>query len=181
MESMTKEKWDAAESELTKAVSIYPKFALAWYQLGQVRQKRNAPAKAAEAWTESRKQDPKYIKPYESLAVAADRQGDWSAAEQYSKEWLQLDPDDFPGAYLINAVANARLNRAELAEAAARNGLRVDKDHKLPRLDYVLGLILMQKQEYAESAKYFRAYLELAPNARDASAVRDQVAKLDHQ
>lgn len=181
LESAVKEKWDVAESELTKAVTIYPKFAIAWYQLGQVRQKRNAQAGAIQAWDEARKQDPKYIKPYEVLAAVADRQQDWAAAEQYSRVWLQLDPDDFPAAYLINAIANARLNRVDVAELAARSGLRVDKDRKVPRLDYVLGLILMQKQQYAESATYFRAYLELAPNARDAATVREQVAKLERQ
>jgi tetratricopeptide (TPR) repeat protein len=181
MEWMVKEKWDAAETELTRAVTIYPKFAIAWYQLGQVRQRRNAGAGAIEAWNEARKQDPKYLKPYETLAAAADRQQDWAAAEQYSREWLQLDPEDFASAYLINAVANARLNRVDAAELAARGGLRVDKDRRVPRLNYVLGLILIQKQQYSESAKYLRAYLELAPNAKDAAIVREQVAKLDHQ
>jgi len=181
MESMVKEKWDVAESEFTKAVTIYPKFAIAWYQLGQVRQKRNAQAGALEAWKEARRQDPKYIKPYESLATVADRQGDWTAAEEYSRALLQLDPDDFAAAYLINAVANANLNRVDAAELAARDGLRVDKERKVPRLNYVLGLLLIHKQQYAESAKYLRAYLELAPNARDAAMVREQVAKLDRQ
>lgn len=181
MEWIGKEKWDAAESELTKAVTVYPKFAIAWYQLGQVREKRNAAAGAIQAWNEARKQDPKYVKPYETLAAMADRTQDWTAAEQYSREWLQLDPDDFASAYLINAVANARLNRVDAAEAAARDGLRVDKERKVPRLNYVLGLILLQKQQYAESVKYLRAYVELAPNAKDAAMVREQVAKLEHQ
>lgn len=181
MEAVNKEKWDAAESELTKAVTIYPKFALAWYQLGLVRQKRNQQASAVEAWKQARTQDPKYLKPYESLAAFADRQGDWAAAEQYSREWLQLDPDDFAAPYLINAVANARLNRINEAELAARHGLQVDKERRVPRLDYVLGLILMQKQQFAESVKYFRTYLELAPNAHDAAVVRDQIAKLEQQ
>ena len=179
LESIGKQKWDAAESELNKAVAIYPKFAIAWYRLGVVRQKRDATAQAIEAWKEARKQDPKYIMPYEGLATLADRQEDWVAAEEYSRGWLQLDPNDFAAAYLINAVANARLNRVDAAESAAREGLRIDKERKIPRLNYVMGLILMQKQQYAESAKFLRAYLELAPNARDAAIVREQIAKLE--
>ena len=181
MELMGKEKWDSSEAELTKAVKIYPAFAIAWYQLGVLRQKRNAPSTAIEAWKEALRQDPKFIKPYEVLATLADGRGDWQSAEQYSRELLQLDGDDFPAAYLINAVANARLNRLDAAELAARDGLRVDKGRRVPRLDFVLGLILIQKQQYAESAKYLRAYVELAPNARDAAAVREQIAKLDQQ
>jgi Tfp pilus assembly protein PilF len=181
LESIGKQKWDVAESELNKAVKLYPRFAIAWYQLGIVRQKRDATAEAIEAWKEARNQDPKYIMPYETLAALADRQENWTAAEEYSREWLQLDPNDFAAAYLINAVANARLNRIEAAESAAREGLRIDKERKIPRLNYVLGLILMQKQQYAESAKFLRAYLELAPNARDAAMVREQVVKLESQ
>jgi tetratricopeptide (TPR) repeat protein len=181
MESIAKEKWAAAESDLDKAVNIYPKFAIAWYQLGIVRQKRNAPSDAIEAWKEALKQDPKYLKPYESLAAMADQREDWTAAEEYSREWLQLDSNDFAAAYLINAIANARLNRMEAAERAARGGLDADKDRKIPRLSYVMGLILLQKRQYADAAKYLRAYLEMAPNARDAAIVREQVAKLDQQ
>jgi tetratricopeptide (TPR) repeat protein len=179
LEASSRQNWNAASDELTKAVTIYPRFAAAWYQLGQVRQNRNQPAGAVEAWNEARKQDPKYVKPYESLAALADRQQDWAAAEQYSREWLQLDPEDFAAAYLVNAVANARLNRVEAAERAARAGVRVDRDHQIPRLHYVLGLILMQKAEFAESAACLRTYLELAPGARDAATVREQLAKLE--
>jgi tetratricopeptide (TPR) repeat protein len=181
MESIGKQKWAAAESDLDKAVKIYPKFAIAWYQLGIVRQKRNAPSDAVEAWKEAVKQDSRYLKPYESLAAMADQREDWPAAEEYSREWLELDPKDFAAAYLINAIANARLNRIEAAERAARAGLEVDKERKIPRLSYVTGLILLQKEQYADAAEYLRAYLELAPNARDAAVVREQVAKLDQQ
>ncbi len=179
LEAMRAQKWDAAISEFGKAVKIYPKYAIAWYQLGLARQSRNDLAGAVEAWQEAQKSDPRYVKPYENLTLAADHRGDWEESEKYSHLWLQLDPEDFPGAYLLNAVANARLNRPEEAERAVREGLRLDKDQKIPRMSYVLGLILMDKKEYAESAKCFRKYLELAPNANDAAIVRQQLPKLE--
>jgi tetratricopeptide (TPR) repeat protein len=179
MEAMRVQKWDAAATEFAKAVKIYPVFAIAWYQLGLARQSQNDAAGAIEAWKEAQKSDARYIKPYENLTVAADHRGDWVESEKYSHLWIQLDPEDFPGAYLFNAVANARLNKVEEAERAARAGLRLDKDQKIPRMNYVLGLILMDKKEYAESAQCFRKYLELAPNANDAAIVRQQLAKLE--
>ena len=179
LEAMRLSKWDAAAIEFAKAVKIYPAFAIAWYQLGLARQSRNDAAGAIEAWKEAQKSDAHYVKPYEDLTVAADRRGDWAESEKYSRQWIQLDPEDFPGAYLLNAVANARLNKVEDAERAARDGLRVDKDQKIPRMNYVLGLILMDKKEYAESAKCFRKYLELAPNASDAAIVRQQLPQLE--
>jgi tetratricopeptide (TPR) repeat protein len=179
LEAMHSEKWDAAAGEFTKAVKIYPKFAIAWYQLGLARQGSNDAAGAVEAWQQAQKSDPHYVKPYENLTVAADRRGDWAESEKNSRLWIQLDPEDFPGAYLLNAVANARLNKPEEAERAAREGLRLDKDRKIPRMSYVLGLILMDKKAYAESAQCFRKYLELAPNANDAAIVRQQLPKLE--
>jgi tetratricopeptide (TPR) repeat protein len=179
MEAMRVEKWDAAAGEFTKAVKIYPKFAIAWYQLGLARQGRNDAAGAVEAWQQAQKSDPRYIKPYENLTVAADRRGDWVESEKNSRLWIQLDPEDFPGAYLLNAVANARLNKPEDAERAVREGLRLDKDQRIPRMSYVLGLILMDKKAYVESARCFRKYLELAPNANDAANVRQLLPKLE--
>lgn len=177
--AMNKEKWDAAASNLSNAVKLYPSFAIAWYDLGRADQKRNDPAGAADAWEQALKADPKYVKPYESLTLLADSNEQWAESEKYSREWIQLDPDDFPVAYLFNAIANARLNKAAEAEQAAREGLRVDKDRRVARLSYVLGLILMQKNDYSESAKCFRTYLELAPNAHDAPAVRQQIDRLE--
>jgi tetratricopeptide (TPR) repeat protein len=179
LEAMRLEKWDAAAGEFGKAVKIYPKFAIAWYQLGLARQSRNDVAGAVEAWKQAQQSDPHYVKPYENLTVAADHRGEWAESEKYSRLWLQLDAEDFPGAYLLNAVASARLNKPQEAERAAREGLRLDKDQRIPRLSYVLGLILMDKKEYAESAKCFRKYLELAPNANDAAIVRQQLPKLE--
>jgi len=179
MAAMREQKWNAAAGDLEKAVAAYPKFAIAWYQLGLVRQNRADIAGAIAAWTESVRSDPKFVMPYESLTALADRQGDWAESEKYSRAWIQLDPEDFPGAYVFNAVANAKLNKMEDAERAAREGLRVDKERKVARLSYVLGLILAQKHEYSESAKCFRTYLELAPNANDAALVRQQLPQLE--
>jgi len=179
LESIRLEKWDTAATEFTKAVKIFPRFAIAWYQLGLARENRNDAAGAVEAWKEAQKSDPRYIKPYQSLTAAADRRGDWTESDKYSRAWIQLDPEDFPGAYLFSAVANARLHQADAAERAAREGLRLDKEQKIPRMSYVLALILMDKKEYAESAKWFHKYLELAPNANDAAMVRQQLPQLE--
>jgi tetratricopeptide (TPR) repeat protein len=179
LEAMRAAKWDVAAAEFGKAVRLYPQFAVAWYQLGLARQGRNDAAGAIEAWKEAQKSDPRYVKPYENLTVAADHRGDWAESEKYSRLWIELDPEDFPGAYLFNAIADARLNKPDEAERAAREGLRLDKDQKIPRMSYVLGLILMDKKAYAESAKCFRKYLELAPKANDAAIVGQLLPKLE--
>jgi tetratricopeptide (TPR) repeat protein len=179
MSAMREQKRDAATREFTKAVTVYPKFAIAWFELGMLRNSGNDLAGAAEAWKQALKSDPRYERPYEGLAALAERQQNWAELEKYSRDWIQLDAENFPAAYLYSAVANARLNRMEQAETTARKGLLLDKDRKIARLSYVLGLILMEKREFPESAKCLRTYLELAPNAKDAAIVREQLTKLD--
>lgn len=179
MTALHEQKWEAAQKEFTKAVTAYPKYAIAWFELGVLRQARNDLAAAADAWKEALKSDPKYVRPYESLTTLAERQQNWTESEKYSHDWIQLDPESFPAAYLYYAIANAQLHKMEQAETAARQGLRLDKERRVPRLNYVLGLILMEKHEFSESAKCLRAYLELAPNAKDAAAVHEQLTKIE--
>ncbi len=176
---MHEQKWDAAQKEFAKAVEAYPKFAIAWYQLGVLRQGRNDLPGAAQAWKEALASDPKYVKPYEVLAALAERQQIWVDSEKYSHDWIQLDPEDFPAAYLYNAIASAHLGKMDQAEVSARKGLLVDKEKRIPRLSYVLGLILIEKHEFSESAKCLRTYLELAPNAKDAAMVHEQITKIE--
>jgi tetratricopeptide (TPR) repeat protein len=171
--------WDAAGRELTKAVKDYPKFAVAWFELGTALEKRGDTAGALQAWQEAVKADRKYLLPYEKLAAYADRQEQWEEAAKYSGAWIQLDPDDFPAAYLVNAIANARLKRIDEAERAARAGLLIDPNRRMPRLSYVLGMILAEKRQFAESVAQFRDYLKYMPNAKDAPLVREQIAKLE--
>ncbi|MGD0295712.1 MAG: tetratricopeptide repeat protein [Bryobacteraceae bacterium] len=173
------QRWDAASGEFTKAVAAYPKFAAAWFELGLLRQNKNDLAGAADAWKEALKSDAKYVRPYEGLTALSERQQNWADVEKYSHDWIQLDAEDFPAAYLYNAVASARLDKVEQAEHAAREGIRIDKERKIARLSYVLALLLMQKHEYSESAKFLRTYLELAPNAKDAAIVREELAKIE--
>jgi hypothetical protein len=171
--------WDAAGRELARAVKEYPKFAVAWFELGVALEKRGDTAGAVQAWQEAAKADGKYLLPYEKLAAYADRKEQWDEVARYSSAWIQLDPDDFPAAYLLNAIANARLKRIDEAERAARAGLLIDRNRRMPRLSYVLGLILAEKHQYAESVEQFRDYLKYMPNAKDAEAVREHISKLD--
>ncbi len=91
-------------------VTAYPKFAIAWFELGVLRQGRNDLPGAEEAWREALKSDPKYVKPYEVLAALAERQQKWEESENYSREWIQLDPEDFLRRHIfITRSLNARL------------------------------------------------------------------------
>lgn len=179
LEAERQQKLDAAAASFAKATKTYPDYAEAWFRLGLMRQRLNNSEGAADAWREARRADPKFVKPLEGLTNLADARGDWSASERYSSQWIDLAPDDFPAAYLFHAIAEARLNKMEAAEKDARTALRLDKKQTIPRINYVLGVILLNKQAYAESAQCFRTYLTLAPGARDAAMVQNELSRIE--
>jgi regulator of sirC expression with transglutaminase-like and TPR domain len=57
----------------------------------------------------------------------------------------------------------------------------MDKQHRNPRINQLLGIILHNKQDYAGAAASMRDYLKFAPNAPDADAVKQQLAVLEKQ
>lgn len=172
-------KMDAAAREFEKAVKDDPHFAAAWFELGSLRQDQKDLPGAEAAWKQSLQCDAKYLKPYQALAGAAYTKGDWSALDQYAHSWIQLDPEDFPEAYLFNAFASAKLGHLSDAERLAQSGVQADKQKRFPKLQYVLAVVSMQEGKYAESAKAFRDYLALAPDSPDAPAIREQVSRLE--
>ncbi len=179
LDAAKKKKWAEAQGSLEKAVAIYPKYAVAWYELGRtfheqsnVEQARNAYVKAVEA-------DAKFVKPYMPLALIAANEKKWDDAERYSSELLRLNPVDYAYAYFYNSIANFNLRKLDAAERSAREGVKLDSQHQVPRMEHVLGVILANKQDYAGAAQYLRGYLEHAPNAPDADAVRKQLAEVE--
>lgn len=179
IEAEKQQKWEAAGASFTKAIKVYPEYALAWYRLGIIRQRQNDLVGAADAWNQAHRCDPKFVSPLEGLTAIADAKSDWAASERYSSEWISLDAEDFPAAFLFRAIAEARLNKMADAEKDARTALKLDKNHTIPRISYVLGLILLNKNDYVESAQCFRTYLTLAPAARDAAVVQTELSRLE--
>ena len=64
------------------------------------------------------------------------------------------------------------------AEKSVREGMKLDEEHRTPKMEYLLAVILVGKHELAEAAEHLRAYLQLAPKADDADAARRQLAQI---
>ena len=59
-------------------------------------------------------------------------------------QFLALNPVDFPDAWLRNALGNYYLQNLNEAEKSARQGMKVDDQHQVPKLEYLLGVILLK-------------------------------------
>lgn len=178
-EANKKKKFPDAEKELTKAVTTYPKFAAAWYELGTVYHQQSKLEEARKAYGEAMKADEKFVSPYGPMARLAAGEKKWEEAAELSAKLIKLNPYYSPDAYFISSVANLNLNHLDQAEEHAREAANMDKQHRNPRINQVLAVILAQKQDYAGAAASMRDFLKFAPNAPEAPKMKEELAELE--
>jgi tetratricopeptide (TPR) repeat protein len=178
VDAVKKKKWADAQKQLDQAVSLYPKYAVAWFELGTVHEAQKNPQGARKAYTEAIAADSKFTKPYVPLAQLAAAEKNWEDAAGISERLVRLDPFDTRG-HFLNAVANLNMRKLDDAEKSASEAMKLDKNHRLPRLNHLMGIILAEKGDFVNAAKQLKAYLTLAPNAPDLDAVRNQLAEVE--
>jgi tetratricopeptide (TPR) repeat protein len=177
--ALKKNKEAEGQKELEKAVELYPKYAAAWFDLGTVYERNKRVEDARNAYAKSLEADPKFIKPYMQLAGLAAREQKWQEVADSTDRVIKLNPFDYPGAYFYNSVAHYNLQNIDAAEKSAREGLKQDESHRIPKLAHILGVILAQKNDLTGAAENMKAYLQFAPNATDAEQVRKQLSEVE--
>jgi tetratricopeptide (TPR) repeat protein len=181
-----------ARQYFEKAVEIYPKYAIAWFQLGAVLQNLAQKESARTAYTHATTIDSKFLPPYLSLASMAYDAKDWPEVLDLTNHVLgldplnyanvtgyilDLDPLDYAEAYFYNSAANYKLNKIEDAEKSGLKAERLDVRPRFPQLHLLLAEIFARKNDYAIAISESKIYLELAPYAKDAEQVRERLAK----
>jgi tetratricopeptide (TPR) repeat protein len=177
--ALTKAKWDEAETHLEQAVALYPQYPDAWFSLGAAFQNQGKLEEARKAYGKAISADDKFLKPYRQMAEIALHDRNWEEVARTTDRLLRLDPVDYPEAYFFNAVARFNLGDVDAAEKSAREGLRLDPNHHIPKLEHLLGTIRAKQRDYAGAAQLYRSYLDHQPDGKDAELVRKQVADLD--
>lgn len=178
-EAMRKRNWQEARTHLSKAVGIYPEYASAWHELGLVLQQLGLDAEARAAWNRAVAADSKFLQPYVQLAAAAVRAEQWREAADIAGRAIALKPVEYPVVYFYHSAALYRLGSRELAEKSAREAIRLDPNHQVPRAEFLLGVMLANRRDYAGAARHFKAYLGYAPNAPDAAEVRRYISEAE--
>jgi tetratricopeptide (TPR) repeat protein len=179
LEAAAKKNPDEAQKDFEKAVAVYPKYAAAWFALGQINEQRDHGEEARKAYDQSIAADSKFVPPYERLSYMALKESKWQELADTTDHMLQLNPYDYPSGYYLSSVANLQLQHLDVAEKNAREAIRLDPLKKNARVHYVLGLILAQKREFTASAESLQTFLNADPNAPDADIVRKQLEKVE--
>lgn len=171
-------KWSAACDYFKKAISVYPRYALAWLELGRAQARQNSFIEAKKSFRESVKQDSGFVPGYDALAKLALQQENWRDLADVTQRILQFAPDSGPQYWFFNAVANYNLKNMPDAETSIQRALRQDPKHQIPQTEYLYGLILGEKRDYHSAIEHVTTYLQLAPAAADADSARRALAEL---
>lgn len=174
-----KKKWDAAEKKFQEAVQLYPKFAAAWLELGRMQLQRKDESAARQSWQQAVAADPQFVTPHQLLAGLAFQQQQWQEVLDQTGAVVRLNPLSFAGQWYYSSVANYYLAHYEEAERSARKGIQADVEHRIPKLEYLLGVILARKHEFQGATEHMRNYVRLAPKAPDVAQVNEQIAKIE--
>lgn len=179
VEAMKKRKVADAQKQLQKAVAAYPRYAAAWYELGVAHEAQKNTMEARKCFNAALEADAKFLKPYLALSMLSAGEKNWKEVADTTSRLIKLDPFDYPQAYFFNSVANYNLGNMEEAEKSAREAQKLDTDHRFPKVNHLLGVILASRRDYSGAAEAIRSYLKFAPNASDAAAVRTQLGEIE--
>jgi tetratricopeptide (TPR) repeat protein len=174
-----KSKWAAAQQKFQSAVDLYPRYAIAWLELGRMQVMQERMADAKQSFQKAAEADPKFLPPYHELIRIAVREKKWQELGDSTDKVLKQDPVSFPGYWFLNSAANYNQGKYDIALRSAQRCVETDVQHRLLRLQYLLGLVLAQKGDYEGAMAHIRNYLRLAPQAADASTAQAQLRELE--
>lgn len=162
------------------ALNVYPKYADAWLGAGKAQWALGRAEDARAAFEKALELDNKLVGPWQELGYLACAQSKWEDALRYLEQAVRLDPVGSPAAWYFEAIANYNLGRYEAAERGVRTELRLDQG-KNPQGVYLLGLVLIARENFQEGAKALESYLAVAPASPDAPAARRELARLQQK
>lgn len=174
-----KSDWAAAQQRFASAVEVYPKYSEAWLELGRMQQKQNQVDDAKKSYGKALEADPKFLPPYQELIRLAAIEKNWQQLEDTTEKVLKLDPVSYPQYWFLNGAAEYNQRKYDLALKSAKRGDQADVQHRIPRLQYLLGLALARNHDYRGAAAHLRNYLRMAPNDSDAVVAETQLIQLE--
>jgi hypothetical protein len=169
-----KPNWDRAAKELAKAVELYPQFAEAWYELGEVRLRQQEVDKAKQAFEHSIEADGSFQKPYPPLSLIELKQGNKEEAARLADKAVSLNAG-LTEAHFYGAMAHFLLGDLERAGAAALKVKEQGRAQSYPRVLVILGDYFAQKEDFAASVENYQQYVELEPDSAMAEQVRKRL------
>ena len=171
-----KGKLEAAYDHFKEAVATYPRYALAWLELGRLQARKSSLVEAQESFRHAVTSDSSLTTGYVDFALVAAQQQNWQAVAEMTDTLVQRFPDSSPVYWFLNSAAYYNLGKIKEAESSITRALRLDPQRQVPQVEYLYGLILGSKKDYKSATQHISAYLRLAPNSKDSLPARRMLA-----
>jgi tetratricopeptide (TPR) repeat protein len=176
-EQEKKGRWAAAAGYFKKALSVYPRYALAWVELGRMQIRQNDFQEAEHSLQEAVSHDSGLLPAYAELARVAAVQKQWKELADVTARVLQTAPDSSPEFWFLNSAANYNLGKVRDAQTSIERALRTDTQHQVPQAEYLYGVILAANKDFKSAADHVSVYLQLKPQAKDAARAKQLLAE----
>jgi Tfp pilus assembly protein PilF len=164
---------------LEAVVAGAPKAEQAWHALGVVDDRLGKMAEARAAYEHAIAADAKVLPPDVTLTRLCIKTKDWNCAAKTADALIKADSKhSYWEVYLHLAVARYWLKDLAGAQQSVEETIRLDKNKKLPRAEYVLGRILEAKGDAAGAKEHMTKYLQLEPAPQDVDLVRGHIDSL---
>ncbi len=160
------------------AVTIYPGYSDAWLSMGKVQWELGYMDEARESFEKSIELDGKLVGPWQELGYLACDEARWEDAVRYLDQAVRLDPMDSAIAWYFDALANYNLGRFERAERYVRTELKLDRGAN-PRAGYLLGMVLLARQDLPGAADALRNYIASAPKSTDVTTAKRELSRVE--
>ena len=105
----------------------------------------------------------------------------WEDVLRLSNKAVELDPVSFPDPYYFSTVAYLKLNNAKDARRTVTKVLELDKEHRFPRAELIMGNFLRFEGDIPGSTEHYRKYVSLNPPAPELPAIKAYLADLEKQ
>ena len=176
LEAEKNKKLEEASKAFAEAVHLYPNYAEAWYEYGNVHAAMKEDDAARQSYDAAVNADPTFTPPYLKIARIEAVARNWQGLADVTAKLIKLSPNSEPEVYLYNSEANINLKNAAVAEESAKAGLKMDTLHRVPKFWYILGVLMTNRGDLTDALEQFQNYLKFAPDGPDANAVRSDLA-----
>jgi tetratricopeptide (TPR) repeat protein len=180
-EEFLKKKYSDADKHLARAIHLYPQYSTAMDLRGRAQRLMKQDAEAEKSFLAAINVDEKFIPPYIQLAGLNASQARWDNVLLLGGKVIEFDPFNYPDAYFLKAFAHFNLKQMAEAETNAKKAVEIDKEHRFPRAELLLGRILQAKGDNVAAAEHLRNYLKLEPTSSEVKSINEFLAKVEQE
>jgi tetratricopeptide (TPR) repeat protein len=177
--ALQKKKNADAEQHFRKAIRRYPKYVVALVTLGQMLTKEQRTREARKFCSQGSTVNTSYAPAYLCLADIAMREHSWQEVLMLSGHVLESDAFSNFVAYEYHAAANLNLHNLAAAEKSGLRAAELDREHREPRIYFVLAQIYEARGDVGEVVAQLRSYLKYSDSPLDAAIVQQYLSNLE--